>query len=52
MKIYKVCTAKTPENAEKQMNELARDGWSVKAVTAWETSLTYQLVITFERKAQ
>ena len=52
MKAYKICTAKSPERAEYLMNEMARDGWSVKTVTPWDTAMTYQLVITFEREAQ
>ena len=50
MKSYAVRTAKTPEDAEAQMNEMARDGWTVKAVTFWETAMAYRLVITFEKE--
>ena len=51
MKTYKVCTANTPEDAELQMNDLAQQGWSVTAVTFWQTVMRYQLVLTFEREA-
>ena len=50
MKSYAVRTAKTPEDAEAQMNEMAREGWTVKAVTFWETAMAYRLVITFEKE--
>lgn len=46
---YKVVAVKTPEDAEAEMNEHSLDGWSVVAVTSWQTTFTYQLVITFER---
>ena len=49
MKEYKVITVKEPEDAEIQMNEQAEDGWEVKAVTHWETTMAHRLVITFER---
>ena len=49
MKEYKVITAKTPEDAEAEMNKQAKDGWEVKTVTFWETAMAYRLVITFER---
>ena len=32
------------------MNEMARDGWTVKTVTFWETAMAYRLVITFEKE--
>ena len=50
MKSYKVLSVKNPKDAEAQMNEMARQGWEVKAVTFWETAMSYQLVITFERE--
>ena len=50
MKSYAVRTAKTPEDAEAQMNEMAREGRTVKAVTFWETAMAYRLVITFEKE--
>lgn len=46
---YKVVAVKTPEDAESEMNKYSLDGWSVVAVTSWQTVFTYQLVITFER---
>lgn len=49
MKEYKVITAKTPEEAQIEMNKYACDSWEVTAVTMWETAMTYRLVITFER---
>ena len=51
MRIYKVCAERSPEKAEQTMNEMARQGWEVKAVTSWETAMTYQLVMTFQREA-
>ena len=50
MKSYAVRTAKTPEDAESQMNKMAQEGWTVKAVTFWETAMAYRLVITFEKE--
>ena len=49
---YKVITVKTPEEAEKEMNRYAKEHWTVKAVTHWETSLSYRLVITLERTVE
>ena len=49
MKIYKVLTAKTPEEAESLMNTMASQGWIVKAVTHWETTMAHRLAITFEK---
>lgn len=50
MKSYKVLSVKSTKEAENQMNEMAKQGWEVKAVTFWETAMSYQLVITFERE--
>ena len=50
MKEYKVITVKTPEEAEKEMNHYALDGWEVKAVTFWETAMAYRLVVTLEKE--
>ena len=49
---YKVVTVKTPEDAEKEMNQYAKEQWTVKAVTFWETATYYRLVITFERPVE
>ncbi len=49
---YKVITVKTPEDAEKEMNQYAKEHWTVKAVTFWETAMSYQLVITLERPVE
>ena len=49
MKEYKVLTAKTPEEAEAVMNQMARQGWTVTAVTKWDTTMAYRLAITFEK---
>ena len=49
MKEYKVMTAKTPEEAEAVMNQMARQGWTVTAVTEWDTTMAYRLAITFEK---
>ena len=49
VKEYKVITVKSPEDAEKDMNAHALEGWEVKAVTFWETAMSYRLVITLER---
>ena len=49
MKEYKVLTAKTPEEAEMLMNQMACQNWAVIAVTKWETAMAYRLVITFEK---
>jgi hypothetical protein len=49
VKEYKVITAKSPEDAEKEMNVHALEDWEVKAVTFWETVMAYRLVITLER---
>ena len=51
MKQYKVIVVKSPEDAEQEMNRFAQQGWEVKAVTFWETAMSYRLVITFERDA-
>ena len=51
MKEYKVLTAKTPEDAETMMNQMACQDWSVTAVTKWDTAMAYRLVITFEKDA-
>ncbi len=51
MKTYKVLIAKDPEDAEKQMNQMASQGWGVKAVTHWETAMAHRLAITFEKDA-
>lgn len=47
---YKVVTAKSPEDGEKEMNLMAANGWRVVAVTFWETAMSYRLIITFERE--
>ena len=47
---YKVETAKVKE-AEKLMNDLAKQGWRVIAVTP-NQAMGYGLVITFEREKQ
>ena len=39
-------------HAEKEMNQYAKEHWTVKAVTHWETSMSYRLVITFERTVE
>ncbi len=49
---YKVITVKTPEDAEQEMNRYAAENWTVKAVTFWETAMSYRLVITLERPAK
>ena len=49
MKEYKVITVKSPEDAEKKMNFYALEGWGVKDVTFLETTMSYRLVVTFER---
>ena len=52
MKEYKVLTAKTPEDAELMMNDMARQGWIVTAMTYWQTiGALRRLLITFERDA-
>ena len=52
MKEYKVLTVKTPEEAETMMNEMARQGWTVKAMTYWETTgMLRRLLVTVERDA-
>ncbi len=52
MKEYKVLTAKTPEEAEATMNEMTRQGWTVKAMTYWETTgMLRRLLVTVERDA-
>lgn len=51
MKEYKVLTAKTPEEAEAAMNQMACQGWSVKAVTQWDRATSYRVMITFEKDA-
>lgn len=48
MKDYKVVEAKNSHEAEKIMNEMAVQGWNVKAVTYW-MKWTYRLIITLER---
>lgn len=50
MKEYKVIVAKSPEDAEKEMNHHALENWEVKAVTFWETAMSYRLVVTLERE--
>ena len=35
MKDYRVITAKSTEEAEAVMNDMARKGWTVKAVVPW-----------------
>ena len=51
MKKYKVLTAKTPEEAEITMNQMAHEGWAVKAVTQWDRATSYRVMITFEQDA-
>ena len=51
MKEYKVLTAKTPEEAETAMNQMARQGWAVKEVTQWDRATSYRVMITFEKDA-
>ncbi len=51
MKEYKVLTAKTPEEAETAMNQMARQGWAVKEVTQWDRAASYRVMITFEKDA-
>ena len=51
MKIYKVLTANDPEDAERQMNQMASQGWCVKAVAHWETAMARRLATTFEKDA-
>lgn len=46
---YKVITVKSPADAEKEMNLYAAENWTVKAVTFWETAMSYRLIITLER---
>ena len=50
MKEYKVLTTTSPEEAEKEMNRYALEGWEVADVTFWETALAYRLVVTLERE--
>lgn len=33
------------------MNQMAGQGWTVKAVTFWQTAMAYRPVITFEKDA-
>ena len=49
VKEYKVITVKSPEDAEEKMNCYALEDWEVKAVTFWETAMSYRLVVTLER---
>ncbi len=49
MKEYKVITVKSPEEAEKKMNAYALEDWEVKAVTFWETAMSYRFTVTLER---
>lgn len=49
MKQYKVVVAKTPEDAEEEMNRYSAENWDVKMMTFWETAMSYRLIITFER---
>ena len=49
MKEYKVITVKSPEKAEEEMNAYALEDWEVKAVTFWQTVMSYCLVVTLER---
>ncbi len=51
MKEYQVLTAQTPEEAEAAMNRMARQGWTVKAVTQWDRASSYRVMITFEKDA-
>ena len=48
MKEYKVVRAKEKQ-AETVMNDMARDGWEVVAVTYWAVSM-YYVLITFVRE--
>lgn len=51
MKEYKVVCVKDVDigqGAEDVMNQYAREGWAVKAVTYWQR-MGYCLVVTFER---
>lgn len=50
MKEYKIMTAKSPEEAERLMNSMALQGWTVKAMTYWNV-MTRRLLITFEKDA-
>ena len=49
MKEYKVELAKNLEQAEKIMNDLAKDGWKVVSTAYWD-KWKVGLTITFERE--
>lgn len=49
MKQYIVRDVDNPKKAEVLMNQMAQQGWEVKATSYWQTSLSYKIVITFER---
>ena len=49
MKEYQILTVQTPEEAQAAMNDMARHGWAVKAMTDWQVLLAHCLLITFEK---
>ena len=51
MKEYKVMTVKS-KKAEEVMNEMARDGWEVVAVTYWGTERFSTVLVTFVKEKQ
>lgn len=49
MKQYIVKDVDNPKKAEVLMNQMAQYGWEVKSTCYWQTSLSYKIVITFEK---
>lgn len=48
MKEYKVISAKSPRDAEEQLNLYAAQGWDVKTMTTFE-KWTWRIVIILEK---
>lgn len=46
---YKVLEARNSNEAEKLMNDMAKEGWRVIGITYW-TNFKVILIITFERE--
>ena len=51
MKKYKIFTVPSIEEAEQMMNEMALQGWIVKAMVPWQTIRGPRLAVTFEKDA-
>ena len=49
MYAYKVIKVENPNDAEKIMNNMAKEGWRVISINYWTKWSTY-LIVTFEKE--